>query len=251
MNNNRKSIDFFFIFRCAQDKIRKDEHDRSLDRNRQEEELKAAQHKRDMEAGQQRHKQELEQKEHQKELELKEKEKQKELELQERAQAEHLKQDNLRFERMQVETERECQHKRELQMEGIKVKGKVAEAEARKAEAKAKEADAVARAAEAKVRFAEAEARVKTAKAKEREVELRSMLWKRYFDPEMKLQDKQLIMEEIKRLTISSSEDQNVKKVPGVVANCKEINAPKSKGDLVEAHPRRPWTTSRLPRSYQ
>ena len=200
-----------------------------------------------MEADQQRHQQELEQKGHQKMLEIKE-----------RTQAEVEKQNNHRLEldkRLQDETERNCQHKRELQMEEVKMKGKVAEAEARIAEAKAKEANSVARTAEANVKSAEAEAKtaeanvkIAKAKAKEKEVELRSMLWKKYFDPETKMQDKQLIMEEIKRLTISLGEDQNVKKVPVAV---KEIKAPKSKGDLIEVRPRRPWTTSKLPKSIQ
>ena len=228
------------FYRCAQNKIKKDEHDRKLERTRQKEELKAAQYRREMEADQQRHRQELEQKEHQKMLEIRE-----------RTQAEVEKQNK----RLQDETERDCQHKRELQMEEVKTKGKIAEAEARIAEAKAKEANSVARAAEANVKSAEAEAKtaeanvkIAKAKAKEKEVELRSMLWKKYFDPETKMQDKQLIMEEIKRLTISLGEDQNVKKVPVAV---KEIKVSKSKGDLVEVRPRRPWTTSKLPKPSQ
>ena len=79
-------------------------------------------------------------------------------------------------------------------MEDVKTKRKVAEFEARKAEAKAKE---VARAAEA-------EAKTAKAKAAEKEAELLSVLWKAYLDPKTKVQDKQLIREQIKRLIRSS-----------------------------------------------
>jgi hypothetical protein len=214
--------------------IKEAEHDRRLKENRQKEEMKAAQHRRKMEAHQQKHRQELEREDHQKMLELKE-----------RTQADIEMQSISRLEldkRMQDETERDCQHKRDLEMEEIKnlMKIKVAEAEARKAEAKAKEASSMAKAEEAKMRCAEIEAKVSTAKTKEKEVEHRSMLWKMYFNPETKMQEKQLIMEEIKRLT---SNGQKVNKAPVVV---KEIKAPKRKGDLVGA---RPWTTSRLPMS--
>lgn len=225
------------FYRCAQNKIKQDEHDRILERNRQEEEMRAAQHRREMEADQQRHRQELKQKEHQKMLEIKE-----------RAQADIEKQSNARLEhdkRMQDETERDFQRKYELQMAEVKMKVETAEAEAeaRKAEAKAKEANSTARVAEANAKSAEAEAKtaeanlkIANAKAKEKELEHRSMLWKKYFNPETNIQDKEFIAEEIKRL--STSGDQNVKKV------LKEIKAPKSKGDLLEIRSRHPWTVA-------
>ena len=196
--------------------------------------MRAAQHRREMEADQQRHRQELEQRERQKMLDMK--------------QAETEKQTNAHLEmdkRRQDETERSFLRKYELQMAEVKMKGETAEAEARKAEAKAKEADSVARAAEASAKSAEAEAKtaetnlkIAKAKAKGKEMEHRSMLWKKYLDPETNVQDKELIMEEIRRLSIN--DDQKVKKVPIVV---KEI---KNKGEI---HSRRPWTTSRLPAS--
>ena len=299
-NNNINISDFF---RCAQNMIKKDEHDRKLESRRQKEEQKAAQHRREIEADQQKHRQELEQEEHQKmlalkeieqqkmlelkekeqqkelelkekekqkelelkekekqkELELKEKEQQKELELKEKTQADIEKESNHRQvieRRRQDETERGCQHQRELQMKEIKMNGELAmaqvearkaeaeaearkaEAEARKAEAKAKEASSVARAAEAKMKYAEVEAKIKIAKTKEREMEHRSMLWKKYFDPETKMQDKQLIVEEIKRLQTVRISD---RKAPIVV---KENKAPKSKGNLEGAHLHRPWMTT-------
>ena len=220
------------FYRCAQNKIEQDEHDRILERTRQEEEMRAAQHRREMEADQQRHRQELEQKEHQKMLEIKE-----------RTQADIEKQNNARLEhdkRMQDETERDFQRKHELQMAEVKMKVETAEAEAeaRKAEAKAKEANSTARVAEANAKTAEANLKTANAKTKEKELEHRSMLWKKYFDPETNIQDKEFIADEIKRLSISG--DQKVKKV------LKEIKAPKSKGDLLETRSRRPWTTSRF-----
>ena len=197
--------------------------------------MRAAEHTREMEAGRQRHRLELEQREHQKMLDMKD-----------RAQAESEKQNNAYLEmdkRRQDETERGCLRKHELQMAEVKIKGETAEAEARKAEAKAKEANSVARAAEAEAKTAEAKLKIAKAKAKEKEMEHRSMLWKKYLDPETNVQDKELIMEEIRRLSIS--DDQHVKNVPIVV---KEIKAPKSKGEI---RSRRPWTTSRLPKPSQ
>ena len=138
----------------------------------------------------------------------------------------------------QAETERDLLRRHELQMEKVKTEGKTAEFEAnvRIAEAKAKEANSMARAAEANAKTAEANAKSARAKAKEKELELRSMLWKKYLDSDTNVQSKQLIMEEVKRLSIG--DDQNVKKV------AKEMKALKSKPDPVGVCPHRPWTTA-------
>ena len=183
----------------------------SQQRHQREIELSQQRHQREIELSQQRHRQELEQKEHDTIMELRVKA-QLDTEMENRTRLEITRDDH--------------QRDHELKMEEVKVKGR--EAEARIAEAKAKEAASVARAKSI-------EEAIMKAKTKEKEIELQSMLWKKYFDQETNVDDKILVMEQIKKLTLGNS--QNTKKP------AKEVKT-KSKMNQAEIHPRqqRPWT---------